>query len=316
MLDRVKRAALAMQRYSWEQGVLAQAFLESGDGETAILMAVEGVNRQTSDGCCCVIGDSGAATDPCAIGEALLHACEQTGDGVLCRARDALLDWALRGAPRNPAGIVYHFCQSQVFWVDSMYMLPPFLARAGHYEEALRQLDGWWTALFDPAKGLLSHQWNDGLQRFDRQDAWGVGNGWAAAGMARVIAILPETYAWERARLISRVRLLLEHALPLLREDGLFHDVLDDPSTFPEANAGQMLAYTIFRGVREGWLDSEYLPAAERMRVAKNLVANTNLPISEIARRTGFSSAAYFARSFRAATKLSPILFRRTFPLP
>lgn len=50
----------------------------------------------------------------------------------------------------------------------------------------------------------------------------------------------------------------------------------------------------------------------ERMRVAKNLVANTNLPISEIARRTGFSSAAYFARSFKAATKLSPIGYRRT----
>ena len=50
----------------------------------------------------------------------------------------------------------------------------------------------------------------------------------------------------------------------------------------------------------------------ERMRVAKNLVANTNLPISEIARRTGFSSAAYFSRSFRAATKLSPVGYRRT----
>lgn len=51
---------------------------------------------------------------------------------------------------------------------------------------------------------------------------------------------------------------------------------------------------------------------AERMRVAKNLVSNTNLSISDIARRTGFSSAAYFARSFRAATKLSPIGYRRT----
>ena len=51
---------------------------------------------------------------------------------------------------------------------------------------------------------------------------------------------------------------------------------------------------------------------AERMRVAKNLVSNTNLPISDIARHTGFSSAAYFARSFKAATKLSPIGYRRT----
>lgn len=53
---------------------------------------------------------------------------------------------------------------------------------------------------------------------------------------------------------------------------------------------------------------------AERMRVAKNLVANTNLPISDIARRTGFSSAAYFARFFKAATKLSPVECRKASP--
>ena len=53
---------------------------------------------------------------------------------------------------------------------------------------------------------------------------------------------------------------------------------------------------------------------AERMRVAKNLVANTNLPISEIARRTGFSSAASFARFFKAAAKLSPAGYRRASP--
>ena len=53
---------------------------------------------------------------------------------------------------------------------------------------------------------------------------------------------------------------------------------------------------------------------AERMRVAKNLVSNTNLPISEIARRTGFSSAAYFARFFKAATKLSPAGYRKASP--
>lgn len=53
---------------------------------------------------------------------------------------------------------------------------------------------------------------------------------------------------------------------------------------------------------------------AERMRIAKNLVANTNLPISYIAQQTGFSSATYFSRTFKAATKLSPALYRRTSP--
>lgn len=149
-----------------------------------------------------------------------------------------------------------------------MYMLPPFLARAGYYEEALHQLNGWWAALYDADKGLLSHQWNDGAQRFDRKDAWGVGNGWAAAGMARVIDLLPPAFTADREVLIRRTQGLLDHALPLQRADGLFHDVLDDAETFPEINAGQMLAYTIYRGVRASWLDRAYLPAAERIRTA------------------------------------------------
>ena len=35
ILQRVMLATLAMQRHDWEQGVVAQAFLESGDVETA-----------------------------------------------------------------------------------------------------------------------------------------------------------------------------------------------------------------------------------------------------------------------------------------
>ena len=60
MTDRVKRALLAMQRYNWEQGVTAQAFLEAGDHEIAIALALEGANRQNSDGRCCHIADSTA----------------------------------------------------------------------------------------------------------------------------------------------------------------------------------------------------------------------------------------------------------------
>jgi rhamnogalacturonyl hydrolase YesR len=191
IVEKVKRAALSMQRYNWEQGVLAQAFLESGEKEVAILLAVEAAHRQDELGRCAAIGPAFSATDPCAVGEALIFACEQTGDPSLLRARDRLLRWALADAPRNPGGIVYHLLDAPQFWVDSFYMLPPFLARAGCFSEAMKQIDGYWNALFDPAGGLLSHQWDDGRKQFLRKAAWGVGNGWAAAGMARVIAMLP-----------------------------------------------------------------------------------------------------------------------------
>ncbi|MBE5804258.1 MAG: glycosyl hydrolase [Clostridiales bacterium] len=268
MMNQVKTALLGMQRHNWEQGVAAQAFLEAGDHDVAIAMAVEGANRQQADGRCCQIDDSTAVTDPCAIGEALIFACEKTGDPFLCAARDALLRWALREAPRTPDGTVHHFTHDALIWVDSMYMLPPFLARAGYFDEALAQLDGYWDILFNPANKLLSHQWSDREKLFHRKDAWAVGNGWAMAGMARVIALLPDSHAEDRQRLIGRVRTLIDAALPFQLEDGAFHDVLDDPSAFREVNFSQMLAYTIYRGVAAGWLDAAYLPAAEKARAA------------------------------------------------
>ena len=267
MTDRVKRALLAMQRYNWEQGVTAQAFLEAGDTDVAIALAIEGANRQNTDGRCCHLGDSTAVTDPCAVGEALIFAYEQTDDPFLCTARDKLLHWALHDAPRNQQGVVYHFLHGQLIWVDSMYMLPPFLARAGAYDEAMRQMDGYWDVLYNEDNGLLSHQWSDAEHRFLRKDAWAVGNGWAMAGMARVIAMLPEEHPGRR-RLISRVKQLIDAALPHQMEDGAFHDVLNDPSTFREVNFAQMLAYTIYRGVQGGWLDAALLPYAEKARAA------------------------------------------------
>ena len=267
MTDRVKRALLAMQRHNWEQGVAAQAFLEAGDTDIAIALAHEGAYRQAPDGRCCHIAESTACTDPCAVGEALIFAAETTRDPFLIAAKDKLLHWAMHDAPRSPAGVVYHFRHGQLIWVDSIYMLPPFLARAGEYDEAMRQLDGYWATLFLPEKGLLAHQWSDETHTFPRKDAWAVGNGWAIAGMARVIALLPENHPG-RARLIARVQQLIHAALPYQRSDGAFHDVLDDPATFREVNFAQMLAYTIYRGVHGGWLDATLLPHAEKARNA------------------------------------------------
>lgn len=266
VLEKVKKAALAMQRYSWEQGVVAQAFLESGDTETALLLAVEGANRQLADGRCAHIGNPGAVTDPCCIGEALLFACEETGAPFLQEAREKLLKWAILDAPRTENGIVYHVTYAPEIWVDSFYMLPPFLTRAGYYDEAMKQINGYWHLLLDEKKQLLSHRYHHGTNSFPRKDAWGVGNGWALAGMARVLSMLPAERSKEKASLSHRIHILLDAAIPHQMKNGMFHDVLDDENAFPEVNFGQMMAYTVFRGVKEGWLEEKYLPCAMKAR--------------------------------------------------
>ena len=267
-LKQAKLATLAMQRYSWEQGIVAQAFLEQGDRDVVIAMAKEAQNRQTADGRAASIGEQPAVTDPCAAGEPLIYAYEQTKDPVFKESYEKMLHWAMVTAPRNADGIVYHLDNSPQMWVDSFDMLPPFLVRAGEYDEALKQANGYWKLLFQPEKNLLSHIWHDGEQRFIRDAVWGVGNGWAMAGMTRVIALLPERYAAEKKLLAERIDTLLKAALKLQRPDGLFHDVLDDPNSFVETNFAQMAAYTIYRGVKGGWLDEAYLEKADKMRNA------------------------------------------------
>ncbi|MDR1438709.1 MAG: glycoside hydrolase family 88 protein [Clostridiales bacterium] len=268
----MRRAALAllsMQRHSWEQGVAMQAFFELGEREVVIAMAREAVCRRLDDGRAAVIGSRDAVTDPCAVGEALLAACRWTGDTYLQSGLGALLDWALRKAPRSAGGALYHLASENQFWADSAYMLPPFLLAAGYPDEAMANFRSYYTALYDAPAGLMSHIWDDKNRCFARRDHWGTGNGWTVAAIARMAPMLLAANRSEDAEdLVSAGQALLDRLLEHMRPDGLFTDIVDRPGTFVETNLSQMLAYAIYRGCAGGWLDRAYLPAADKMRAA------------------------------------------------
>jgi len=268
MIPRVMNAMLAMQRRAWEQGVAAQALLELGESAWVVLLAKDAVVNQLKDGRLALNEGRGPVADPAANGEPLLHAATVTGDPALRQAADRMLEFLLYKAPRTRDGLIYHNAIENQIWVDACYMAPPFLAVAGYPEEAVRQLVGYRQRLFDAQAHLFYHIWDEDLQAYARQLFWGVGNGWAAAGMARVIRALPERMGRDRALLVGFVKELLDGCLVHQRADGLFHDILDDPETFVETNAAQMLATTIYRGIAGGWLDAAYLPDADRMRAA------------------------------------------------
>jgi unsaturated rhamnogalacturonyl hydrolase len=270
-IEKVKQALLAMQRFSWEQGVAAQAFLELGEEPLAVLMAKEAVHRQNQEGRLAILGPDAGVTDPAANGQAVLLAAQITGDPELQAAAERMLDYLLHRAPHAADGTLYHVTDRPQVWIDSMYMAPPFLAEAEHPREAMKQIEGWRRRLWNPASQLYSHIWDEEKQVFARASFWGVGNGWAAAGMTRLIRLLPPEMKDEKRRLAQYVREVLDGCLAYQRPDGLFHDVVDDPTTFVETNLAQMLAYSIYRGIQEGWLDSTYRAAADRMRAAARM---------------------------------------------
>jgi rhamnogalacturonyl hydrolase YesR len=260
-------AALAMQRRDWEHGTLAQAFLEAGDHANVILMTKAAMVLKTPDGRLAVVG-SGSATDPAMGGEAYLLAAKLTGDPAIQAAAQGMLDYILKTAPRAPDGTLYHVFNNPQVWSDGFFSSPPFLAAAGQYDDALRQIDGFRKRLWNPQKKLLAHIWDDGKQAFNDPAFWSSGNGWAAAGVARVIRALPADRKDDRARLAAFVRDIVDGCLAFQRPDGLFHDKMDKPDSFVETNAAQMLAFAIYTGVRAGWLPREYAAKADRMRDA------------------------------------------------
>jgi unsaturated rhamnogalacturonyl hydrolase len=266
-INQVMTAMLAMQRRAWEQGVAAQALLELGKTGLAILLAKAVVN-QLKDGRLGLNEGNGPVTDPACNGEALLAAARIIGDANLAQAAERMLDFLLYQAPRNRDGIIYHNMIENQVWVDSFYMGPPFLAVAGHPLEALKQIEGYRKILRDPEKKLYYHIWDEDKKDFTRKLFWGVGNGWAASGLSRVIKALPEKAKRERKQLAGYVKELLDACLAHQRPDALFHDIIDDPTTFVETNLAQMLSYSIYRGVKGGWLETAYLPHADRMRQA------------------------------------------------
>lgn len=268
VVEKVKRAMLTMQRHAWEQGVAMQALLEWGDRDLVIMMAKEAVVRVWPDGRLGQVCDNHGVTDPAANGEGVLWAARETKDPVLKEAADRMLAYLLKEAPRTADGTLHHIDHKPQVWVDSMYMAPPFLAVAGAGTEAFKQVEGIRRLLWDRRARLFSHIWDDGKKAFERRAFWGVGNGWAAAGMTRVAMALPEAMKVEKRRIISYVREVIDGCLRHRRADGLFHDVVDDPATFVETNLSQMLAYAIFRGVKAGWLPRSYLKEGEVLRAA------------------------------------------------
>lgn len=269
-IERVKTAALGMQRYDWEQGTVGQALMEMGEQDLAISFARGAIMRQER-GRFSIMKGNGPITDCSSIGEVVLFAGSKTGDPIFRKGADEMLEVFHKSDHKTPEGILFH-AQEPTKWMmsDANYMLPPFLAAFGEYKEAIKQIEGWRQYLYDEKEKLYYHIYDYENKSFKRKEFWGTGNGWSAAGFCRVIKMLPSEMTEEKKKLTSYTKELIDGCLKYMNDDGTFHDVIDKPETFIEVNLSQMLAYSIFRGVTAGFLDTVYIAKAELMRKAAN----------------------------------------------
>jgi rhamnogalacturonyl hydrolase YesR len=264
--EKARKAMLAMQRASWEQGTVIQAMIECADYDMLRLLVNEALVRQYPDGRTCMLGSDQAVTDPVAAGYGILKCYELFGDERYKHAADRLYSYCKNTAPRNASGTVYHINNHREIWSDSLYMLPPFLAAYGDYDECLKQIRGYRACLWNPDKKLYSHRWSDDENRFISARFWGGGNGWAAASFAIIYELLPTDQQAYKTEIVTYLTELLDGLQAAIRPDGLFNDFVGEPDSFVETNLSQMAAFAIFKSVKTGAIDTKYLEFAQKMK--------------------------------------------------
>lgn len=166
-------------------------------------------------------------------------------------------------------------------WIDDMYMITILQARAyrvtgnkKYVERAAREMVVYLDEL-QKENGLFHHA--DDVPIY-----WGRGNGWMAAGMAELLACLPEEDA-NRARIMEGYRKMMSTLLNFQSEDGMWNQILDDPDSWAETSATGMFAFAFISGVKNGWLDAgTYGPAARKAWIRLCSYINADGDMTEI----------------------------------
>ena len=97
---------------------------------------------------------------------------------------------------------------------------------------------------------------------------WGRGAGWMAAGMALVLRHTPPQNE-DYHKVLGGYRRMMSALLKCQRADGLWGQLVNEPSSWAETSGSAMFAFAFVEGVRKGWLEPEtYGPAARKAYLA------------------------------------------------
>ncbi len=176
--------------------------------------------------------------------------------------------------PRTAEGGFQHktsdCLNEQELWDDTLYMTVLFLANMGRIlknqkmvQEAQYQFLLHEKYLCDRVSGLWYHGWTFKEKNHFAGAFWGRGNCWITMAIPEFLSIVPEDGAVRRM-LIQSLRQQVESLAKYQSENGMWHTLVDDKTSYVEASATCGFAYGILKAVKDGLIDSSYRKIAER----------------------------------------------------
>lgn len=212
----------------------------------------------------------------------------------------AVLEQVTELQDRLPDGTL---CRSEpetnTLWSDDLFMSTPFLCRmalaTGNdalFDDAARQIIQFNAYLMNPETGLYYHGYyadRDVPAPFQ----WGRANGWVTWAMSEVLMLMPKTHR-DYKTILDIYRNHLSALVKYQTESGIWHQILNDPSTYQETSCTAMYTLSMARGINNGWLDDSFRDHALSGWNAVNRKINEDGTVSGICRGTGIGTSVAF----------------------
>ena len=212
-------------------------------------------------------------------GKTLFLLYDITGKEKYRKAIDVIYG-QLKGQPRTSEGNFWHkkIYPNQV-WLDGIYMGAPFYAeyafrnnQVDDYADVINQFLMAARHTYDPKNDVYRHacdvsrkeRWADPVTGQSKH-SWGRAMGWYAMAFVDALDFIPKHEAGRDSMLVIFNKIASQIKRLQDSKTGLWYQVLDKsgaPGNYLESSCSTMFVYSLFKGVRKGYIDKSYLEVA------------------------------------------------------
>lgn len=165
-------------------------------------------------------------------------------------------------------------------WIDTLFMTVLFLNKMGQkynhpewVDESIHQVLMHIKYLYDTQSGLFYHGWTFNKRNNFGGVFWCRGNSWFTLGILDYVDMFKGTLnPGVKEFIIDTYKAQVNTLKQLQSSSGLWHTVLDDPTSYEEVSGSAAITAGILKGLRYGILDDSYLEPA--IRAIKAILKN------------------------------------------
>lgn len=205
---------------------------------------------------------------------AMSYYAEYTGEEKYMKPCIEAAEFIMERLPRTQEGGLQHITSDsrnqQELWDDTLFMTVLFLANMGRIRGEKRYVDEVQYQFLIHTKYLCNREtglWYHGWTFLEHNNFtgayWGRGNCWVTMAIPEFLGML-ECPVPVAHYLIEVLRKQAESLKQYQSKNGMWHTLIDDPTSYVEASATCGFAYGILRAVKMGFLKEDYLSVAER----------------------------------------------------